>query len=93
MPSHTADELNHLRATAEHQRQQADVLADAVSKIQGKVDKARVAYSSAVDQLEQAKRDAEQQDLRARDAEITADEAGAPAVAIPSMVITARPTP
>lgn len=91
MPSEA--ELNDLRAVAEHQRQQADVLLDAVPRMEAKVERARYAHDTALEQLANAKADAHAANNRATEAERAADEAGAPPHAVPSMTVNARPTP
>lgn len=86
-------ELNHLRAVDEHLHQQAEVYLEAVNKIGGKVDRARYSLAEAEQQLLEAKETARLAYARAREARRIADEAGAPAQAIPSMTVTATPTP
>ena len=67
--------LRKLAAAAEHERQQADLLADAVEKVRGKVTRAQDALAAAHDSLGEAQRDAEAAEERAAAAETAYQQA------------------
>ena len=61
--------LRKLAAAAEHERQQATVLTEAVPCIEEKVERAKAAVVAAEESLEEARADAEAAEARARQAE------------------------
>lgn len=72
--------LRKLAAAAEHERQQADVLGQAIPAIEAKVDRARDEVEAALASLEEARADAAAAEERAVAAETAYQQAadGAP---------------
>lgn len=65
-----------LRAAAEFERRQADAAADAVGRLEGKVERARADLAAAEEALDAARLEASEADRRACDVEQAAAAAG-----------------